>query len=403
MHRSMLVLIAFASACGAPDRDLNGLAASDSAGVTIVGANAEAIQGLPVLTLGDVEPVFGYDESDASGVLERVQSVMRHAGAVVIGDAGSRDLIVMRDGGTPIRVGRPGSGPGEFRNLSDVFAWSGDSVLVFDSSWPRVTVFSLEGGSPRTFPLQAPEGTFAPLLRGAHPGVGLLLESMLSPLDRVPDEPYWQRSRLWFTNPEGRDASEVADQRGFVLSAFTPPSGGGPAIRVWPHSPQGKSIMGRGRVFVADGDRFVVSQFSSDGRLERRFRMEEAPRALSDDVLRAEAREQLGDEVSDEQVERFVGLNRERGIPETLPEISRMFLDDAGNLWAQRYRMPGEAESTWLVLNQDLQPVAWLRVPRSVILHQAESGRVHGVWVDELGRQVVRTAELLDPECAVSC
>ncbi len=389
--------------CGTSDRDLSdrhldGWIENDSAGVAIVTGSWEAIEALPQLRLGETRPLFGYDETAPDRVLQRVQGVIRHAGRVVIGDSGFQHLVVIGDGVPPQVIGGAGSGPGEFRNLNAIFPWSGDSVLVFDASWPRVTVVSLAGGPPRTFGLPSPEGTYAPLLRGGIPGEGLVVEGFVTPLDRVPTEPYWQRSQVWITGEDGARPVRLADQRGLVLAPFLLPSGGETVVRVWPHSPQGVTVSGGGRVFASEGDRFSLHRLSPDGVRERGFRLEAPPRALSDAVLRAEARELSGEEVTEAQIGRHLELSRERGVPDTLPEIRRMLVDDRGYLWVERYRAPGDPEAEWVLFDEALVPVSRLRVPRQVSLFDAHEGVAYGVWVDALGRQIVQAASIDESE-----
>lgn len=64
------------------------------------------------------------------------------------------ELRAFDHAGRPLgRIGRTGSGPGEFRDVSEIVVMPGDSIAVFDGGNNRVTIFSSDWEVARSFPL----------------------------------------------------------------------------------------------------------------------------------------------------------------------------------------------------------------------------------------------------------
>lgn len=72
-----------------------------------------------------------------------ISSVVRLAsGDLVVADPGGEELVlVARESGRMRVVGRGGEGPGEYRAPQMIFAYQGDSVLLYDPRLLRISVF----------------------------------------------------------------------------------------------------------------------------------------------------------------------------------------------------------------------------------------------------------------------
>jgi hypothetical protein len=70
-------------------------------------------------------------------------------GRVYLADAGRRKVTVLGPDASPLMdIGREGSGPGEFRNVSSVEILPGDSLLVYDGQLARLTLFPPGSATP---------------------------------------------------------------------------------------------------------------------------------------------------------------------------------------------------------------------------------------------------------------
>jgi hypothetical protein len=116
---------------------------------------------LPVLALS-AEPSLeiGVMEGDEHYTFQDVVDVLPlPSGELAISDGGASELTLYAPDGTFLRrFGGRGQGPGEFRGLSRIYPWSGDSVLALDNMTQRVSVFDSAGGFARQMPARSLSG-----------------------------------------------------------------------------------------------------------------------------------------------------------------------------------------------------------------------------------------------------
>jgi len=132
------------AACGSGEQAPRTLITErDSAGITIVEHPAEAMAALPTWTI-EIEPARVL--RDTIGLTAVGLAVQWSDDRVVLRDNGLRGLWVFRfddDLATPLA--RPGQGPGEVQYVSVVQRLEGDTLLVFDYSGRRLSVFAPDG------------------------------------------------------------------------------------------------------------------------------------------------------------------------------------------------------------------------------------------------------------------
>lgn len=81
---------------------------------------------------------------------------MRDVSGYGVAEGGASRVLLVADSGTRLdSVGREGSGPGEFRHISGMWLYRGDSVLVADDVLARATVLDAAGRVGREFALVA--------------------------------------------------------------------------------------------------------------------------------------------------------------------------------------------------------------------------------------------------------
>lgn len=118
-------------------------------------ADSGASPVLPLFVAAD-EPSLdiGVLEGPDELMLDQVVDVLRlDDGSIAVSDAQAALVSVFSAEGEPIREwGGRGDGPGEFRSLSRIYPWSGDSLLALDARGARASVLDLEGNYAREIP-----------------------------------------------------------------------------------------------------------------------------------------------------------------------------------------------------------------------------------------------------------
>jgi len=112
------------------------------------------------------KPIATYGEQ--FGLINTVRELS--SGQVMVADPLSGDLwLLAADLGSGTRIGREGSGPGEYRQPDAVWPMPGDSTLLVDLGNGRLSVYSLTGAYGRSMPMVP--GGFNP---GAGPPAALI-------------------------------------------------------------------------------------------------------------------------------------------------------------------------------------------------------------------------------------
>lgn len=94
----------------------------------------------PILQIGVMEGDERYTFQDVTSVLPL------SSGDLLVADGGSGEVTRYTADGTFVRRwGGRGEGPGEFRALSRVYPWAGDSVAALDQQIGRLSVFDADG------------------------------------------------------------------------------------------------------------------------------------------------------------------------------------------------------------------------------------------------------------------
>lgn len=113
------------------------------------GAGVDTLVFRPSVTIGSVS---GRDDE----VLVRAFSGFRSSQGIVIANRNPPEIREYDTAGALIRrMGREGAGPGEFRHLTWIAPWGGDSIAALDARLSRITVFSPAGAYVRMLGLEA--------------------------------------------------------------------------------------------------------------------------------------------------------------------------------------------------------------------------------------------------------
>lgn len=389
-----LVLVTIASvgalACQQDQQGATGLLSQvrDSAGIRIVESARPPERSRLGWTIGP-EP------SVSIGVLEGEEPYMLHwafnsvrlsDGRIVVANGGTQEVRVFDASGSHLVTwGGSGEGPGEFRSLTRVAPWPGDSIVAWYSPGMALSVFDSHGDYGRSFALQSGQDTIwlRPRPTAAR-GDGTILSIM---------------------DPEGADTAEVEIWDGdgaLVGSLGRHPSR--PVIITTNGELQGIAYS-RELVTGLWGDLIVASPTSSyeirafraDGTLARIVRREHILRVPAEADLEPWIEEQVGMVAASPGLpEGFIDQMRQalqsRTLAETFPAFSTILPDAAGNLWVREYDFPREERPAplWTVFDPEGRVLGFVETPKGLRINQIGEDYVLGHVEDELGVEQVQ-------------
>ena len=407
---------ALLAACGADESAPRATAAvveRDSAGIRIVETAAPAweepgagwrVTAEPTLQIGVVEGPTEY-------MFDRIMGAVRFAdGTIAVGTMGSGSIRYYDAEGTFLReAGRPGEGPGEFRQLMGVQHLSGDTLMA-DNAREEALFFDIAGNHVRTVSagLLATEWGYAFPIGWLADGTVIAATSPQSP-------------------PEGSTGA-VADSGNLMLWEGT---GYGPPVvrlpmRVWSDGPDPRRLpqqFGPG-VALATHQNSLFFSFASHPNVHVFTPAEEAetgtrtlhlerilrrlawsPEPVTQDAIDAFTHQYVNEATGEDgqpnpRMEQLRRSNLERmSFAEHFPAHRRMLVDRSGGVWLQHYvQMP--TASAW---NQTLsEPTVWdaytpagawmgpVELPADFHPFEIGDDYVLGLWRDDMDVEYVR-------------
>ena len=384
---------------------------SDSAGVELVEyprlpaieASRIAIADEPELVLG--EGAFAGPDYEFFGI--RGVSQLRDGTLVVANNVSGELRFYGADGHFLRSAGRKGDGPGEFRNLSDLWIAAGDTIVVWDPATRRLQHFSPAGAFVRStsmitapvaesaFPFQVQavlaNGRIVVIRESFSPVIGApVRQPALVALHRI-DEGGWDSVRVvpgteQVFSPEGGTIN-------YQFGAYTMAAGAGATVA------------------VADAAHFRVELFDPDGQLVLILSASVPEVPVTVDVIEAQI-EHMVNSAPFPADDEYAGMLRRsysaRHAP-FLPTIRAIVVDADERIWVERFDVPARGPSRWEVFRRDgswmgrvEMPEGFARGrsdPRSAPGFSVAAGRLAGVWRDpDTGVETVRVYRVLEPD-----
>jgi hypothetical protein len=274
-------------------------------------------------------------------------------------------------------VGRRGQGPGEYQQLS-LWRVPGDSLRIYDTPTSRVDVRASDGSLARTFSIPRatnlawlPDGgaIYAPFSMPDLRSGGVKQDSLV-----------FRRLR-----PDGRPGDSVAVLPGTWWEM--------PRPRFWRGVDFGGAPMvtgGVGGAVFVHGDHLTVYWFGPDGRLAALTRVGlPQVRVTSSDIRALEA-----DRAAERARNPRLGTEG-RGSPPPvqarfLPQATRVRLDAEGRAWVRGWTPYGAPAAEWIVFAPRGAPIARVRVPSQLLVHDIGPDYLVGVATDDDGVQSVQ-------------
>jgi hypothetical protein len=377
--------------------DFEGVIFRDSSGIGVVESmepswtseSAWYLSSAPILSVGA-------QEADSAYLFHGVVGAKRLGhGRIAVADYGSHQIRYYDETGHFLTsVGREGEGPGEFRFMSLFWRLPGDTVVL--SHDRGLSLFDPSGVFVRTVRPQPTPGGFsaqgvAQLDDGTILGIngtrafspadaGALIPNTLQFHTFQPSGTYgvfldsFPAAPLWFV-------TGTTDLRRVPFHTF-PTRGAAGA-----------------NIYLTGGRKPEIQVRRADGTLRRIIRWQSQSQPLTSDHVARYRDYLLARASSDNARRRHEQFLNEVPMPDQLPVLGEasFLVDRAGNLWAEAYRPPWQAEAEWIVFSREGVWLGSLRTPAGFVLHDVGPDFVLGTWRDDLGVEYVRTYGLVKP------
>lgn len=325
-----------APGAAAQGRDGAGVRIVESAAPAWRAANGLRLEPTPLLTLGRpgaaAEQQFG-----------RVAGATRlRDGSVVVADGQALTLRRFDAAGAFLRaIGQRGEGPGDLRWIDWVKGIAGDSILVWDTSLQRLTVFTAQGRLLTTvIPERLPAVTDprdGARIRIGVSVIGRFADGSLLTAHRLPlgmsQETGFHADTLILGHLVGRGPpTEVG--RLLYREAFVYNFPGGSISGERPFARSGAVATDGRHIHTSDGRAFEVRTFTTSGALVRISRIRRAPALVTAREIAEDKAARLTSESSRFRAE-LERINAWLPFPRTKPAFDALRADAAGRLWAQ--------------------------------------------------------------------
>lgn len=246
-------------------------------------------------------------------------------------------------------------GPEEFlfERIVSVARDEDANLVVADAGWFQIRVFDAAGDHVRTMGGQARgETARSPVNLVRHGLDGATIDT----LSQFPGE-----------------AGGVAAADGAVFHMMSLPFSAAPA-----------AAGSADAVATTGGKTYEILLFDLGGSLRRIARLAVAPPGRTGEHLMAVVPD-----------DRMRALYEQLPLPAALPGYVKLVFADTGELWAQRYLVPGTPLSRWDVFHPDGQYLGRVEIPASFRLHAVSDGQLLGVQKDELEVERVQVRDLI--------
>jgi hypothetical protein len=297
-------------------------------------------------------------------------------GRMYVADMFQKSVTVLaRDGKVLRRIGRAGSGPGEFRAVRDVQVLPGDSLLVYDPELARVTVFAADSSRPAYVVNLADRLPAEPPfhLRRAPATGGYLAQFQARFAFGSGNALEPRRDSLLLLNPDGSARARVAS---FASAPFLVAG-----TSITPH-PFGRRVVARldsrGRVLFVSTDSLAVTSYSPSGERQGSFGYRyDLPSVTRDDARRA--LEGMG-----EQGRQMFESVLADSLPARWPAVGDLRVDDRDRVWIS-LAGPLDQPVEWAVFSAGGRYLRSVFLPPRTTLHAVRAGRAYADRVDAAG------------------
>jgi hypothetical protein len=358
--------------------------------------------------------VIGAPDEREGYAFGRIAAALVLGDRLVVGDAGFSEVRFYSLSGELItRSGRKGGGPGEYRAIRSLARHGDTAVVVWDVQLVRLTVLSRDGSVQRTI---TPDLSGAASIRPAfvglmHTGDIVFRDSRSAwSLRTAPTGERRDSVRYLVVGPagewQGRIWAEPGTEEHFMnRNGFW---GGTPII----FGRSSFETISAGRLVVGTNDSSVLRQVGADGSIQRVVAFEWTAVPVADGWVEA-TREHLLDELADtrgtagppglvvdpstqEKLDRW-REEQVRNLPSrgALPAFADVRADAVGRIWIAEYSPPEMSEQNWAVLDSAFEPIARVKMPRTMEILDIGPGFLLSRKTDEMGRESISVTRII--------
>lgn len=395
---TMLILVGVGCGAGVDDSP-SGFAARDSAGIRIVENAASAwgegdewrLSAEPVVHIGAVEGADHY-------LFSEIRDAARFPdGRIAVANRGSNQIRIFDERGTFLRaLGGTGGGPGEFERLTAIEILPGDSILAYDYTTHRLTVFGPEGEVARTATIDWESMALASGLGRLSDGTLVLRTGSSWSSRQLTQEE--RRVGLFYRAPspilrytaEGVLLDTIGVFPGLEIAVWED-DGITMGVPWFAHMTVHDAY--QNQVYVGTQETYEIRVYSSSGDLRRLIRGPPRDLTVTDEDMRA-LRQWLQEAAPADMPNRDSVINAVftgRPVPETAAAYAEILVDAAGNLWVAEATPSGMAPTTvWTVFDPDGRMLGTVSVPDRFGVSEIGEDYVLGQWQDQFDVQYVR-------------
>ena len=335
----------------------------------------------PLLSIGAMR-------GDPALELFGVQDALRlDDGRILVANGGTSEVRVYdADGVHQATWGGVGERPGEFTGLTRLSTWPGDSVMAWDFSQNRLTVFDRDGVAVRTQHLNQGGGLGSDRFQGILADGSLITASLLSSDGGGPTSGLVRRSLAFArVSSEGRRLSDLGrhpDQEYYVRSELG-------AIVRHPFRRSVHSAIWNEWVVISPSDRYEIRAYRPDGSLAVLVRLSHTTEAVTQGDMDRYAATRLEEAAPEARANLARVLE---GMPpvERFPAFAALIADSSGDLWVRDYATPGVDRPVWTVFAGDGEVRGLVETPPGLDVYRIGIDYVLGRTVDELGVERVQ-------------
>lgn len=371
------------------DGDVQRLSVSrrDSVGITIVestspqwrpgdGWHVDPEASLDLATSGTGPPHEFFQVQDATRLPD---------GTIAVADRGSSEVRFFSATGSFLgAAGREGEGPGEFKRLTSVAQFRGDSVVAFDYWLGRVTVLDPEWEVSRIMSPHRPDVR----VRELHPLGDTILVAMIYPLAFLQGTEglYRMPHTIVELSLNGELIDTIAVIAGFDGFGFSR----GDARPLFARA--GHLAVHQERIYLGSADSMQLEVYSATGQLEQIIRIPGFDLRITDQELREERAAMFL--ANAPQWLRDVAAAMPD--PKTRPAYSDLLVDREGFVWAAEYHARTQllAATDWEVFTPDGEWLGAVRLPPRFKVFEIGSDYILGRLQDDLDVEHVQLLSL---------
>lgn len=312
--------------------------------------------------------------------------VVQRDGKLVVANGGNNELCLFSATGSMVRrVGRTGGGPSEYKSIASVHHVPGDSLLVYDGVFARLSILG-------------PDGTFARSVQLAAPIKELGSVTLVTPLNDGSVLIGFSEFRRGEPRPEPVTFTQQLfryDLNGKVLNRFGRFVASEHFIYKVPREMGGVAYYDRafGKRFGAaatslgfvagDGGERVVREYSSTGEIKTIHEISGPVRRVTAGDIAAYRKDAL-EGLSDDRRAMVTKLVAEMPYPDAYPVFKRIMTDPLGRIWLLQHPAPAVPSESWLVLDPKTKQSSVVTLRRRFQALTATATSVCGVAKDEL-------------------